>query len=206
MKDKDIYAELSSIRNLMERSAKFISLSGLSGIMSGIYALIGAGIGYKLVYGNSGGLDYREQYVNEPSILFNLSVVALTVLVLSITTGVWLTLRKAGKKGQKAWNPASKKMLVNVAVPLCTGGLLILILLFRGSYGIIAPACLIFYGLALVAGSQFTYTDVKSLGILEIFLGLLAALLPGYGIIFWAIGFGLLHIVYGTIMHFKYDQ
>lgn len=206
MKDQDIYAELSSIRNLMERSAKFISLSGLSGIMSGIYALIGAAIAYKMVYGENGGLEYRNYYANDPAIILNLFLVALAVLVLSISTGVWLTLRKAKKKGQKVWNPSSKKMLSQVAIPLFTGGLLILILIYRGSYGIIAPACLIFYGLGLIAGSQFTYTDVKSLGLFEIILGLLAALLPGYGIIFWATGFGLLHIVYGTIMHFKYDR
>ena len=96
--------------------------------------------------------------------------------------------------------------MVPAAVPLVSGGLLILVLIYRGHYGIVAPASLIFYGLALVGAGNFTFTDVKYLGLCEIFLGLIASCLPGYGLLFWAIGFGLLHIVYGSIMHFKYDR
>lgn len=206
MQEKDIYSELSSIRNLMERSTKFISLSGLSGIMAGIYALIGAYIGYKIVYGNSNDLDYRDHYVNSPETLGLLLLVALAVLVFSILTGIWLTIRQARKKGENFWNPVSKRLLTNLAIPLVTGGLFILVLIIRGDYGIIASACLVFYGLALISGGQYTFSDVKWLGCCEIILGLLAALFPGFGIVFWVLGFGLLHVLYGTIMHFKYNQ
>lgn len=206
MQEKDIYSELNSIRNLMERSAKFISLSGLSGILAGVYALIGAGLAYYVVYGTSGDLDYRDHYVNDEAVIFKLFLIAVVVLVLSLTTGILLTVRKARSKGETVWNPSSKKLLVNMAIPLVTGGILILILLYRGYFGIIAPATLIFYGLALVAGSHYTVTDVKWLGIYEIVLGLIAACLPGFGIVFWTIGFGVLHIIYGSIMHFRYDR
>lgn len=206
MQEKDIYSELNSIRSLMERSAKFISLSGLSGILAGVYALIGAGLGYYIVYGNSGGLDYRDHYVNDDAVILQLFLVAVVVLVLSVSTGILLTVRKAKSKGETVWNPSSKKLLVNMAIPLVTGGILILILLYRGYFGIIAPATLIFYGLALVAGSHYTFTDVKWLGVYEIVLGLIAACLPGFGIVFWTIGFGVLHIIYGSIMHYRYDR
>ena len=206
MQEEDIYSELNSIRNLMERSAKFISLSGLSGILAGIYALVGAALGYYLVYGNSGGLDYRDYYVNDQAIIWRLFIVAIVVLALSLGTGIFLTVRKAKHKGEKVWNPSSRKLLVNIAIPLFTGGILVLIMLIRGYYGIIAPATLIFYGLALVAGSHYTFTDVKWLGIYEIVLGLFAACFPGFGIVFWTIGFGVLHIIYGSIMHYRYDR
>jgi MFS family permease len=206
MQEEDIYSELNSIRNLMERSAKFISLSGLSGILAGIYALVGAALGYYLVYGNSGGLDYRDHYVNDQAIIWQLFIVAIVVLALSLGTGIFLTIRKAKDKGEKVWNPSSRKLLVNMAIPLFTGGILVLIMLVRGYYGIIAPATLIFYGLALVAGSHYTFTDVKWLGIYEIVLGLFAACFPGFGIVFWTIGFGVLHIIYGSIMHYRYDR
>ena len=206
MQEKEIYSELNSIRNLMERSAKFISLSGLSGILAGIYALIGAGLGYYVVYGTSGGLDYRDYYVNDDAVVLQLFFIAVVVLLLSLSTGILLTVRKAKSKGETVWNPSSKKLLVNMAIPLVTGGILILILLYRGYFGIIAPATLIFYGLALVAGSHYTFTDVKWLGISEIALGLIAACLPGFGIVFWTIGFGVLHIIYGSIMHYRYDR
>ncbi len=91
-------------------------------------------------------------------------------------------------------------------VPLVTGGILTLIFLFRGYYGIVSPACLIFYGLALVSAANFTFGEVKYLGLLEITLGLICACLPGYGLLFWALGFGVLHIIYGGMMYFKYDK
>ncbi|WP_260170913.1 hypothetical protein [Mucilaginibacter lappiensis] len=199
MEEKDIHAELSSIRDLMERSAKFISLSGLSGIMAGIYALIGAGIGYSLL--KTG--DYEHNNIVSIAELF---LVAFAVLILSIGTGVWLSYRKAQKNGQPFWSTGSKRLLINMAIPLVSGGLFTFILIYHGHYGIVAPATLIFYGMALVAGSHYTYSGVKSLGIIEILLGLLAALVPGYGLLFWTIGFGVLHIIYGTVMHFKYDS
>lgn len=206
MNERDIYSELNSIRNLMERSTKFISLSGLAGILAGIYALTGAFVGYKLIYPENSDLRYMDLYENDPIEWWPLFLVAAIVLVLSLVTGVWLTIRQARKKGEHFWNPVSKRLLINLAVPLITGGLFILILILKGYYGVIASSCLLFYGLALVAGSQFTFSDVKWLGFCEIILGLLAALFPVYGIIFWVIGFGLLHILYGSVMHFKYNQ
>ncbi|WP_276089814.1 hypothetical protein [Pedobacter sp. JY14-1] len=205
MKEEDIYSELSSIRNLMERSSKFISLSGLSGVLAGIYALIGAYVGYKLVYKDNGGLMFRDSYI-DLNILWQLFLIAAIVLVLSLSTGIWLTIRQARKRNENYWNPVSKRLLMTMTIPLVTGGLLILILMSRGYFGVISSSCLIFYGLALVAGSQYTLSDVKWLGLCEIVLGLMAAAFPGYGIVFWTIGFGALHILYGTVMHFKYNQ
>lgn len=206
MEEKDIHSELSSIRNLMERSTKFISLSGLSGILAGIYALIGAYIGYTMVYQERGGFRYRDFYINDMEIIFPLVLVAAVVLFLSIATGIWLTYRQANKKGEKFWNPVSRRLLYNMAIPLVTGGIFILILLFKGYFGILAPASLLFYGLALISASHYTFTDIKWLGFCEIILGLLALVFQGYGILFWALGFGILHIFYGSLMHFKYKQ
>jgi hypothetical protein len=206
MQEKDIYNELSSIRSLMERSTKFISLSGLSGVMAGVYALIGTFIGYKVIYGNSGGLEYRSHYVTDREVVWQLAVLALTILCISLLTCIFLTIRQARKKGEHFWNPVSKRLVISMCIPLLTGGMFMLILLFRGQYGIIAPASLIFYGLSLISGSQFTFSDVKWLGCCQIIIGLAASLFPGYGIIFWVIGFGLLHIIYGSVMHFKYNQ
>jgi len=206
MKETDLYSELSSIRNIMERSTKFISLSGLSGILAGIYAIIGAAIGYSIVYSYRGGLRYRNYYVTDRDIIWQLFFIASGILILSISTGVFLTIRQAKKKGEHFWNPVSKRLLGSLAIPLIAGGLFILIQMIRGEYGVIASACLIFYGLALVSGSQYTFSDVKWLGFCEIALGLIAASLPGFGIVFWTIGFGVLHIIYGAIMHFKYNQ
>ncbi|OOQ58009.1 hypothetical protein [Mucilaginibacter pedocola] len=203
MEDKDLIAEISSIRTIMERSTRFISLSGLSGVMAGIYALVGAGIAYNLLYLRGDSFLERGYYrLLEERLIF----VAVVVLFLSLLTGVLLTVRKAAKKGQTVWNQSSKSLLLNGALPLVTGGIFCIIMLWRGYYVVIGPCTLIFYGLALVAASKYTFGDVKWLGIFDIMLGLLAAIFPGYGLFFWAFGFGLLHILYGSIMHFKYDR
>ena len=217
MEDKEIYAEISSIRNLMERSTKFISLSGLSGVMAGVYALIGAALAYQLLpkgnvlqplpVGKYPDLFYGSYGSGYWATLdLTLFFIALAVLILSIGTGILLTVRKARKKGLSVINPSSKALLISGGIPLLTGGLFVLILLGHGYFGIISSACLIFYGLALVAASTHTFGDVKWLGIFEILLGLLALLKPGYGLYIWAFGFGVMHILYGTIMHFKYDR
>ncbi len=205
MKEKDVYNELSSIRNLMERSSKFISLSGLAGILAGVYALLGAGLGYFLI-NNTLGFDPYDANMNRPLIFWQLFMVALTVLVFSVVTACGLTIRNAKNKSESVWNPVSRRLLTASGVPLLTGGLFIIIMLMKGEYDYIAASCLIFYGLALFAGSHYTFVDIKWLGVCQILLGLLALILPVYGLLLWAIGFGVLHIVYGSIMHFKYER
>jgi hypothetical protein len=196
MEDKDLYDEINSIKKIMERSTKFISLSGLSGILAGIYALAGAGMAYML-------LNESELPADIELIFFAIAVV---VLILSISTGIWLTMRNAARKGQTVWNQSSRALLKNGLLPLLTGGAFILVLFAHGYYHIIAPSCLIFYGLALTAASQYTYGDVKWLGVTEIILGLLAMVIPGFDLLFWALGFGVMHILYGSIMYFKYER
>lgn len=204
MEEKDIYNELSSIRNLMERSTKFISLSGISGILAGLYALIGAFMAYKLVYPSPQYLG--DSFTVSKTTLVQLLLIAFGVLIFSICTGIWLTMRQANKKGENTWNPVSRRLIYNMSIPLLTGGLFILILLYKEQFGILAPASLIFYGLALISASHYTFSDIKWLGICEIVLGLLAVAFQAYGILFWAVGFGVLHILYGSMMHFKYKQ
>ena len=206
MEEKDIRNELASIRNIMERSSKFISLSGLSGILAGIYALIGAYLAYRLIYKGPTGIYDSLSIGTYPETITYLLIIAVAVLVASLITGFILSSRQAKRKGQPIWGKISQTLLFHMATPLVTGGLLILILLSRGYYGIVTPSTLIFYGLSLISASNFTFSDVKYLGILEIILGLIAACLPGYGLLFWAIGFGLLHIIYGSMMYLKYDK
>lgn len=130
----------------------------------------------------------------------------LAVLVLALITGIWLTIRKSRKTGQSIWDKTARQLLISLLIPLVAGGTLCLIMMARGQLAIIAPMTLIFYGLALVNGSKYTLNDIHTLGLLEIGLGLLAAIFPGYGLFFWAIGFGVLHIAYGYLMYRKYER
>jgi hypothetical protein len=205
MKEDDVYAELSSIRDLMERSSKFISLSGLSGVLAGVYALAGAGLAYFLIKDQPSS-DGGGQYLSNDDLLWQLCTIGVVVLALSILTACWLTIRNARAKNAQVWNPVSRRLLTAMCIPLFTGGIFIIIMLLKGEYSLVAFGCLTFYGLALVAASQYTYNEVKWLGICQIVLGLLALIYPAQGLLLWTLGFSLLHILYGSIMHFKYDR
>ncbi|MDZ7608843.1 MAG: hypothetical protein U5K79_25415 [Cyclobacteriaceae bacterium] len=203
---KDYLNDICEIRQIMERSSNFISLSGLSGILAGIYALIGSYAAYRIVYIEQSILMAREVYIDERDTIIKLSIIAAIVLILAVATGLYLTAKKNSKTSFSFSDPGFRNLLINLIIPLVTGGMCILILVSRGFYSIVAPAFRILDGLSLINGSKYTVTDIKYLGIVEIILGLICALLPGYGLIFWAVGFGLMHILYGTIMYFKFDR
>lgn len=198
--------DLESIRNLMERSVKFLSLSGLSGILAGVYALAGATAAYFMIHYPLSPFSYRQESMRESDVVIKLLSLAIAVLVLSLITGYLMANRKAKKQGVQVWNSTSKRLVINLAIPLITGALFILILLWNGHYGVAAPACLVFYGLALLNASANLFDEIRYLGYCEIGLGLISALLPGYGLLFWAAGFGVLHVLYGTLMYKKYDR
>lgn len=203
---------LSEIRSLMERSSRFISLSGLSGVAAGIFALLGAAAVYLFL--EITPFSGKKSYYVEAATIEKWGMDYLTfflldatfVLVLALGAGIFFTTRKAKKKGQKIWDQLTQRLLINMAIPLVSGGIFCLGLLYHGLFGLLAPATLVFYGLACVNASKYTLTDIRYLGILEILLGLIALFNVGYGLEFWAIGFGVLHIIYGLMMYYKYDR
>ena len=207
---------LSEIKNMMEKSSRFLSLSGLTGIFAGIYALVGAYLVYSdfnIISSDAASVTYSEfiKTANSgtDSVILkiqSLFTIGAIVLVLSLVTGYIFTSRKAKKQNLNVWDSTTKRMVVSLSIPLIAGGIFCLILIKHEVVGLIAPATLIFYGLALLNASKYTFNDVKYLGVLEIILGLVSAYYIGRGLLFWAVGFGVLHIVYGTVMYFKYDQ
>ena len=204
MESKNYHEDLSHIRSMMERSSRFISLSGLSGVVAGLAAIIGAVYVY-FVFQRE-GIDYfdGDRNIFGEELVRELVITGAAILVVAILSGYLFTANKSKKKGLKIWDATTKRLLVTFAVPLVTGGLFCLGLLYHHLFVLVAPATLIFYGLALVSAERYTLTDIKYLGYCQIVLGLLSFLFLGWGLVAWTIGFGVLHIVYGLIMHKKY--
>lgn len=201
MSNEKYIQDLREIKRLMNRSSRFLSLSGLSGIMAGVYALIGSFWAYQLLKGET--IYIRNYSPENISLVIKLLLIAAGVAVFAIATAYILTSKRAQKNHEKIWDASTKMMLIHFAIPLLTGAVFGLILLVHEHFGIIAPISLIFYGLALVNASKFTLDTVKYLGISEVIVGLFAAYYVGYGLYFWAFGFGILHIVYGSVMYWK---
>lgn len=202
---KNAEQELLEIRSMMERSTRFLSLSGLSGILVGVYAVLAAATAYYFLYfpGQPFGFDINE--VAESSMLM-LFVIAGICLLLSVGTVVLLSIKKIKKNGGKVRTSGSKRFLLAFFTPLLVGGLFVFALLVHQQITLIAPATLIFYGLALLNASHFTLSDIRYLAYCQLIVGAVAAFMPGFGLVFWTVGFGLLHIVYGVIMYVKYDR
>lgn len=196
--------DLMHIRSMMERSSRFISLSGLSGVFAGLSALIGGIYIYFRI--KNLGVDYLtdENRSYNADLVIEFFMVALLVLFFAISFGIYFTIRKSKKNNLPIWTSSTKNLLINLAIPLVVGGVFCLSLLIHHLFAYIAPCTLLFYGLALVNAEKYTFSDIKYLGYLQIILGLIASFYLGKGLFFWIIGFGVLHILYGIILFKKY--
>ena len=208
---------LQDIKRMMERSSRFISLSGWSGIAAGLCALAGAWLAVgRIAHYKHISLDevpsdtrleshaYRGDFLSALSM--ELLLIAVVVFVAAVTLATLFTYIRSRKTGVPMWGNTARRLLWNTMVPLLVGGIVVLNMLEMGYYLHIAPLCLIFYGLALLNGSKYTLGEVRWLGYCQIALGLVNLWYPGYGLVFWAIGFGVLHIVYGMVMWWRYER
>ncbi|MDN3689121.1 hypothetical protein [Cyclobacterium jeungdonense] len=206
-KEQDYLRDITEIRSLMERSSRFYSLSGSAGILAGSYALIGAFLAYWM-------FGFNPDQVTDAALLSegiypNLAktlLIAVLVLALSVGSTVFLSYQKAYKRKEKAWSPTARRLVLQMALPLTAGGILLLIVLGKGMTGFLAPLSLIFYGLAIFNAGHAAFDELKPLGLLQIGLGLFCAHFIPYGLLCWAIGFGLLHILFGLYMHVTYEK
>lgn len=206
--NQEYLEDIREIRSMMEKSSRFISLSGLSGISAGVVALAGAISAWGYIRKNLSGADYSMSTLGviELKDLVFLGIEAVIVLLLALSLAIYFAMRKARIQNLPVWNKAAELTFVNLFIPLVAGGIFCLILFYYKLYLLIAPVTLIFYGLALINASKYTLHEIRWLGITEIILGLIACLTPYYSLVFWALGFGILHIVYGAVMYYRYER
>lgn len=202
-------AAIHDIKKMMERSSRFISLSGLSGVSAGICALVGSWLAYPYVFGYKNlYVDTNPGYPSGYRILLNhwLFWIALATFFAALISAFIFTYLKSSREGIPIWGKAAKRLMLNVSIPLVVGAAFLAALVQYGTFGLVAPGCLLFYGLALINASKYTLDEIRYLGYSEIILGLVSICFVGYGLYFWAVGFGLLHIAYGSYMYLKYER
>jgi hypothetical protein len=202
------FKALQDIKQMMERSSRFISLSGLSGIAAGSFGLMGAAIAYQWIGNYYNVYNSRGHWGKDDfsQLEWKLFLLALITMGLALFSGFYFTWKKARRTKAIMWNSSSKRLIINLCIPLLTGGVFVFAMLLNDEWKFIGPACLIFYGLALINGSKYTLDEIRYLGMLEIVLGCINLFLTGYGLYFWATGFGILHIIYGILMWNKYER
>ncbi|MEP6700372.1 MAG: hypothetical protein ABJA85_03625 [Bacteroidota bacterium] len=199
--------DLKDIKEMMERSSRFISLSGLSGIAAGICALVGL---YLVVLKidcwkiddclfpllRNEGRELEKQ----------LYLIAAGTFAAAFISAFFFTWIRSKKNKVPVWGPVARRLMWNEVVPLVAGAFFLYAMIRLKQYELVAPGCLVFYGLALVNASKYTLSEIRYLGYLEILLGLINCWYTGYGLQFLAVGFGMLHIIYGAIMWWKYER
>lgn len=201
MENKEALDTLKDIKGMMEKSTKCLSLSRFSGIFVGCYALIGSAAVYYLsekdpfVWGTD--IDTRNKII---------ALIAFGVLVLSILTAAFLSERKAKKSGDSIFSKPAKKIHKNMFICLLPGGILSIAMLLSGNTQYITTVMLCFYGLSLISASHYTFKDILYLGYSMLILGMINSFFIQYSLVFWALGFGVLHISYGILMYFKYER
>ncbi|QLG46159.1 hypothetical protein [Costertonia aggregata] len=210
MESKKYLEDISEIKNMMSRSSRFISLSGISGVLAGVYALIGAAFAHVRLqqYSLIDPMEYykRNSAPIETGLVVDLFAIAIVVMLAALVTGTILSIKKAKKSEEKIWNASSRRLVINFFLPLLVGGIFCLVLIQYHLSALVASTTLVFYGLACINASKYTLGDVRYMGIAFVLFGLASTQFLGYGLYFWAIGFGLFHIFYGTLMYFKYDR
>jgi hypothetical protein len=200
---------LNDIRSMMRKSSRFLSLSGLSGIFAGIYALAGFYAAWWFIHTKFDPRNGSEVFIPPGGVIHTYGFFildAVLVMFLSLVTAYLFSARKAKKNGNKLFDHTAWRLFWQMMIPLSAGGALSLALLYQGNLAFIAPVMLCFYGAALFSASKLTYDDVKFLGLAEIVLGIISAFDLGNGLFYWVLGFGVCHILYGTIMWWKYER
>ncbi len=197
--------ELQHIKRMMERSTKFSSLSGFSGIAAGICALAGIWLTIKAI------ARWKETSIGNLSasrddLTTQLLLIAIFTFIAAALSSFIFVYIRCKKLGIPVLGMSARRVVINMAIPLIAGSLFILRLTTIGTFELIPPACLLFYGIALVNASKYTLEEIRYLGYSEIIIGIVNLWILGYGLIFWGVGFGLLHIVYGAIIWWKYEK
>jgi hypothetical protein len=209
--EQDHLESIREMRNLMERSTRYLSLSGMAGVMVGFIALAGVAalltlmgipIGQPVSFidpAAAGGPETSR--INE-----RILIMAALVFSLSLIVESSFAVRNARKLGLPLWDATARRLLTALLIPIVGGGIYCISLLQSGRVDDLAAASLIFYGLGLMNAGKYAVPDVGRLGIAVFATGLIASFFPLQAVYFWAFGFGILHIIYGISIHFKHQR
>ncbi len=208
----DPLAQLTEIRAIMERSSRFLSLSGLAGVGAGVVALVGAGVAHMALQRELGPTGFAAlatgaaPFEARARLLPLLVGLAAVMIAVGLLVAFFFTRRRAALQGVSLWGPAAQRFGLSLLAPLGAGGLFALALYYQGAVGLVVPALLLFYGLALLSASKYTLNEIRGLGYVQVALGLVGLLVPPYGLWLFAAGFGLAHIGYGVLMFNRYER
>ncbi len=183
---------LRVIRQLMERSTKYSTFSGFSGILAGAASITGC-------------LVTRSLSQTDPAAFRVAFLVTWSLVILfAIGADYLLTKRRAARVGKRVLSRLGKQMFLASAPGLGTGALLTLYFLRHNLLGDIYPVWMLCYGIAVCAVGLFSQREVSYLGAAFLLAGAATLLFcPTFGLPMMAVTFGAFHILYGIAVSRK---
>ena len=187
---QEAYENLRMIRQMMERSTKHSSLSGFSGIIVGLWAIIGVAVTRLAVQPNRA--HHWLAYIAE------FAATWAAVLVLSILTDLLVTKRRAALVGKHVFSKLGTHIVGAAAPGFTAGFVLTMYLLQQQRIGEVYGFWMLSYGLAICAVGLFSVRPVLFLGWAFLLAGAATLFLPhAWGLGMMALSFGGFHIAYG---------
>ncbi len=212
MKEQEIRDTLSDIRNMMERSQKVLFLEGTAGIVVAVWALLGAVAVSLVLYGTVSPLwGATVNPIRQPDwdTFLIVAIICASVFCAAFMT-VWLMSKhRASREGLDfSFDAGTRRLLGNFFTAMVTGGLVCLTPIFNDLWNLIPGFMLVFYGLAVVLISPiaFKISITKYLGYAEIVIGVAALAFSSFGMMFWTIGFCILHLIWGIWFKIWFDR
>ena len=179
----DPMEQLRFIRQTMESAGSFTAVPGWGQIYIGLTALAAAWIAAKQT---------------EPSAWIQ---IWLAEAVIALAIDVWTILEKAKRANQSLDSGPARKVALSLAPPMFAGGVLTWVLFQSGMTTAIPAMWLMLYGTGVMAAGAFSVSVVPVMGLCIFALGALAVITPPSWHNFeMAIGFGALHIIFGSII------
>ena len=178
---------LRFIRETMERAGSFTAVSGWGSILTGVTALVAAGIA-SLV---EGSLAWLLVWTGEA--------------MLAIGIGAWAVVMKARAAGMPLLSGPGRKVALSLMPPIVAGGVLTLVLFQVGLPQLLPGMWMLLFGVGIVAAGSYSVRIVPVMGLSFMVLGAIAFMLPmawANGVM--ALGFGGLHILFGLLIARRY--
>ena len=174
---------LSFIRSTMERATSFTAVPGWGGVAMGATALVAAAIAP--LQGSPDGW---------------LRVWLVEALVAG-AIGSYAMARKARRSEGAALSRPTRRFLLSYAPPILVGALLTFVLHREGLFRVLPGLWLMLYGTGVVTGGAFSVRVVPVMGLCFMAVGAVALVAPAsWGDPALALGFGVLHIIFGVII------
>ena len=202
---------MDDIREMMSKSSRFQAISGWSIVVIGLYAAVASAMAAAVI-GVGDWLPCCENLqrfavLNTPSRIRIAALIAIGLFALSLLTVFVAAIIKSKRNNLRfAFDKRMCQMLVDFFIPLIAGGLLSMALVQQGHYGLTSSIMLLFYGLALVNCSHYTYPALRWLGYSELLIGIIDCFTMSHALLFWFLGFSVMHILFGVIYVIMFER